>query len=88
MTSLEGRPLLKPGCRLSPDGDVLLIPEGVLRLQGPACRIVQFCDGTRTIPEIITALLEQFPGADRAKVSEETSTFLTRLVDRGVMEFA
>lgn len=87
MTLLEGRPLLKPGCRMSPAGDVLLIPEGVLSLQGPASRIVKFCDGTKTVREIVAMLLEQFPGADHGKVSEETSGFLTRLADRGVIEF-
>ena len=87
MTVLEGRPLLKPGCRLSAAGDVLLIPEGVLRLQGPASRIVQSCDGTKTIAEIVAILLEQFPAADRGKVSDETSTFLTKLADRGAVEF-
>lgn len=87
MIALEGRPLLKAGCRLSPTGDVLLIPEGALRLQGPASRIVQSCDGTKTVPAIVSALLEQFPGADHAKVSEETSSFLTKLASRGVIEF-
>ena len=51
---------------------MLLIPEGALKLAGPASRIVQSCDGTKTVPEIVNALLEQFPGADVAKVSAET----------------
>jgi coenzyme PQQ biosynthesis protein PqqD len=82
----NGRPLLKPGCRLSSAGDVLLIPEGALRLQGPAYRILQSCDGTKTVPEIVTALLAEFPGADQAKVSEETFSFLEKLVNRAVIE--
>ncbi|HEX4772915.1 MAG TPA: pyrroloquinoline quinone biosynthesis peptide chaperone PqqD [Bryobacteraceae bacterium] len=87
MTGLERRPLLKPGCRLSPAGDVLLIPEGVLRLQGPATRIVQSCDGSKTVAEIVATLLDQFPAADQARVSEETSAFLTKLAGRGAIEF-
>jgi pyrroloquinoline quinone biosynthesis protein D len=87
MTVPEGRPLLKPGCRLSPAGDVLLIPEGALRLQGPAYRILQACDGTKTIPQIVAALIDEFPGADQTKVSEETSTFLMKLAGRAVIEF-
>lgn len=79
--------MLKPGCRLSTAGDVLLIPEGALKLQGPASHIVQSCDGTKTIPEIVTTLLNQFPGADPAKVSEETLGFLRKLVGRGAIEF-
>ncbi|MBV8812045.1 MAG: PqqD family peptide modification chaperone [Acidobacteriaceae bacterium] len=87
MTASTGRPQLKPGCRLSPAGDLLLIPEGALRLEGPACRILRFCDGTKTVPEIVAALLEEFPSADQAKVSEETSAFLVKLVERAVVEF-
>ncbi|MBV8070097.1 MAG: pyrroloquinoline quinone biosynthesis peptide chaperone PqqD [Acidobacteriaceae bacterium] len=87
MTAREGRPVLKPGCRLSAAGDVLLIPEGALRLQGPASRIVEACDGTRTVEEIVATLLKQFPGADETKVSQETASFLNRLSERGVLEF-
>ena len=87
MTQLEGRPQLRPGCRLAASGDVLLIPEGALRLQGPAARIVQACDGTKTVSEIVVSLFEQFPGADQAKISEEASAFVKRLFERAVIEF-
>jgi coenzyme PQQ biosynthesis protein PqqD len=86
MKAQNGRPLLKPGCRLSSAGDVLLIPEGALRLQGPAYRILQACDGTKTVAEIVATLLAEFPEVGQAKVSEETLTFLEKLVDRAVIE--
>ena len=79
--------MLKAGCRLAAAGDVLLIPEGALRLQGPASRIVKFCDGTRTVPEIVSLLLAEFPGADSGKVSQETTAFLTRLAERGAIAY-
>jgi coenzyme PQQ biosynthesis protein PqqD len=87
MTAAEGRPSLKPGCRLSATGDVLLIPEGVLKLQGPAFHILQCCDGTKTLSEIVLVLIDQFPGADHSKVSQDIATFLTKLADRGAIEF-
>ena len=87
MTLPEGRPQLRPGCRLVDSGEVLLIPEGALRLQGPASCIVRACDGTKTVPEIVASLFEQFPGADEAKISEETSAFLKKLSERAVIEF-
>jgi len=87
MTTFEDRPLLKAGCRLAPSGDVLLIPEGALRLQGPARQIVAACDGTRTVQHIVETLLAAFPNAEVAKVSEETAAFLTRLAEKGVVEF-
>jgi len=87
MTTFEGRPILKAGCRLSVAEDVLLIPESVLRLQGPARSIVKACDGTRTMSQIVAVLLEAFPNADAAKVSAETAAFLGSLAERGVIEF-
>ncbi len=88
MTDLStGKPRLKPGCRLAPAGDVLLIPEGVLRLQGPGARILRACDGTKAVREIVDELLREFPSAESTKVSEETTAFLTRLAERGVVEF-
>ena len=87
MAEFIGRPSLKAGCRLSQSGDVLLIPEGVLRLQGPARRIVEACDGTQTVPQIIAALLAEFPAAEPARVSQETATFLTKLAEKGAVEF-
>ncbi len=86
MTSSDRRPLLKPGCRLSPSEDVLLIPEGVLRLKGPARQIVKACDGTKTVPQIVETLLVEFASAEPLKVAEETSQFITRLVEKGAVE--
>jgi len=86
MTALEGRPSLKPGCRLSPSGDTLLIPEGALKLQGPARRILELCDGTRTVPEIVTALAAEFQNVEPSKILAETSTFFSGLLDKGALE--
>jgi hypothetical protein len=78
---------LKRGCRLAPAGDVLLIPESALRLQGPARLIVEACDGTKTVPQIVAQLLEVFPDSEPAKVSEETMAFLSRLAEKGAIQF-
>jgi hypothetical protein len=83
----SGKPRLKPGCRVAPAGDVLLIAEGALRLRGPGARILRGCDGTKTVREIVDELLREFPYAESTKVTEETTAFLTRLADRGVLEF-
>ena len=45
-------PRLAPGCRLNAAGgpeDLLLIPEGALRLKGPARTIVELCNGDRPV---------------------------------------
>ena len=84
-------PRLAPGCRLNPAGgteDLLLIPEGALRLKGPARAIVELCDGQRTLAEIFTELQRAFPTAQPARIETEAVALLARLRDRGVLEVA
>lgn len=80
-------PRLGRGCRLSPNGDALLFPEGALRLQGPAAAILKLCDGGRTIDDIATELVAQFAGSNRQTVLQETTEFLNKLAGLGVIEF-
>lgn len=87
---LDRRPALKRGCRLSPQTaaeQVLLIPEGALRLQGPGRRILELCDGNRTLSDIIEQLQLQFPEAEPSKISADVVQYLERLRDRGAVEF-
>ena len=83
------QPRLRPGCRLSESaqqGDVLLIPEGVLRLVGPGRKIVEHCDGVRTVSEIVRSLQTEFPSVDPARIESEVNTFLARLHQKGVLD--
>ena len=80
---------LAPGCRLNAAGgpeDLLLIPEGALRLKGPARTIVELCDGERALPEIVEELQRRYPSEDAARIETEAVTLLARLRDRGVLE--
>jgi len=82
-------PQLAPGCRLNAPGqpeDLLLIPEGALRLKGPARSIVELCDGARTVREIIEHLQRNHPPENAARIETEAIAFLTRLRDRRVIE--
>jgi pyrroloquinoline quinone biosynthesis protein D len=82
-------PRLAPGCRLSPSGgteDLLLIPEGALRLKGPARSIVELCNGQRTVRDIVEELKRRHPLEDAARIEAETVALLTRLGDRGVLQ--
>ena len=79
--------MLKAGCRLSSSGEVLLIPEGALKLHGPARRIIEACDGRQTVPQIVAILVRDFRTAEPAKISEETNTFLRKLSEKGAVEF-
>jgi pyrroloquinoline quinone biosynthesis protein D len=93
MNALERNRALRlaPGCRLNTAGgpeDLLLIPEGALRLKGPARTIVELCDGERTLAEIVMELQRHYPSAQPARIETEALALLARLRDRGVLEYA
>jgi pyrroloquinoline quinone biosynthesis protein D len=92
MNAPEGNrvPRLAPGCRLNAAGgpeDLLLIPEGALRLKGPARTIVELCDGERTLENIVEELQRHYPSAQPARIETEAVALLARLRDRGVLEY-
>jgi pyrroloquinoline quinone biosynthesis protein D len=84
-------PRLAPGCRISTaegQEDLLLIPEGALRLKGPAHAIVQLCDGARSIGDIVGELKRRYQTDDTAQIEAEAVKFLSGLRNRGVIECA
>jgi pyrroloquinoline quinone biosynthesis protein D len=87
--SLNQRPALKRGCRLSTTASepTLLIPEGVLRLQGPGRAILELCDGNRTLAAVIQDLKTSFPSADPSQIEADVCAFLNGLVAKGAVEF-
>jgi len=80
-------PRLARGCRLqdTAEGWVLLIPEGVLRLNGPGPQILRRCDGAHSFAEIVRELGAEFGAAGDERVASETGAFLDRLVERRVV---
>ena len=62
------RPRLATGARLRYDDvreeHVLLIPEGVVRLNPSAAEVLELCDGERSLEEIVSALSARYEGAD------------------------
>ncbi len=79
-------PRLAPGCRLA-GRDMLLVPEGAIRLHGPARQILEQCDGQRSFGEIVSALQQHFSEGDPARIVQDTAAFLERLHDRQVVSF-
>ena len=91
MSTLEQDSVLRlaPGCRLSEKGaaeDILLIPEGALRLQGPARAIVELCNGQHAVRDIVEELKQRFGAEHATRIEAETVALLTRLRDRGALE--
>jgi pyrroloquinoline quinone biosynthesis protein D len=62
------RPRLAIGARLRYDDvreeHVLLVPEGVVRLNPTAAEVLELCDGERSLEEIVGALSSRYQGAD------------------------
>ncbi len=46
---------------------VLLYPEGMIQLNFSAGEILNLCDGTRSVEDVIISLQNMFPGTDLEK---------------------
>lgn len=69
--------------RTEPDGStLLLVPEGILRLNESAAAILALVDGTRTIDEIVDALGERFE-IPREDLVRDVGELIDRLTLRG-----
>jgi pyrroloquinoline quinone biosynthesis protein D len=86
---LQSRPRLAPGCRLGENNNqrVLLMPERALRLNGPSLEIVQRCNATHTVQQIITELQQIYSQADPKKVETDILGYLSRLKDQRALDF-
>jgi pyrroloquinoline quinone biosynthesis protein D len=87
---LNSRPRLAIGCRLNEKGQqsrVLHMPERVLRLNGPSLEIIERCDGTRTVQEIISELQKIYSKAEPQKIADDILGYLGRLHDQRALDF-
>jgi coenzyme PQQ biosynthesis protein PqqD len=82
-------PRLALGCRMTQSkdlGPVLLMPESMLRLTGPGPRIVELCDGARTLGDVIATLQLEFSAADPEMIRREVLAFLASLQERRALD--
>lgn len=88
MAELPERPRLSPGVRLqldkTRDAWVLLSPERVIMLEGPAADILRRCDGERTVDQIIDDLAGVY-AADRAEIAQDVREMLADAVGKGLV---
>jgi pyrroloquinoline quinone biosynthesis protein D len=77
-------PKLARGCRLraTEEGDFLLMPESMLRMNRTGSEILKRCDGTRTVEQIVGELQGVFVGVELERLSAEVDSFLARLKER------
>jgi pyrroloquinoline quinone biosynthesis protein D len=78
------RPRLVTGARLQYDDvreeHVLLIPEGVVRLNPTAAEVLDLCDGQRSLDDIAGTLSARYEGAD---VSDDVRELVDAMAQRG-----
>ena len=76
--SLTAVPALRPGYRMQwepvQDCDVLLYPEGMVKLNGSAAEVLQRVDGQRSVNDIIAELQACFPSA--SELDEDVLAFI------------
>jgi pyrroloquinoline quinone biosynthesis protein D len=84
------RPRLALGCRLNEKASqprVLLMPERALRLNGPSLEIVERCDGTHTVQQIVSELQKLYSQAEPQKVEQDILGYLALLNEKRALDF-
>jgi pyrroloquinoline quinone biosynthesis protein D len=80
------RPRLVTGARLRYDDvreeHLLLIPEGAVRLNPTAARVLELCDGERSLDEIVGSLSARYEGAD---VRDDVVELVDAMAQRGLV---
>jgi len=87
---MQAQPRLAAGCRLSEPNRaprMLQMPERALRLNGPSLEIVERCDGTRTVQQIISELQKIYSKAEPERVEKDILGYLALLHEQGALEF-
>ena len=80
------RPRLVTGARLRYDEvreeHLLLIPEGVVRLNPTAAEVLELCNGERSLEDIVGALCARYDGAD---VRDDVHELVDAMTQRGLV---
>ncbi len=80
------RPRLVTGARLQYDDvreqHVLLVPEGVVRLNPTAAAVLELCDGERSLEEIINTLSARYDGTD---LRDDVEGLVEGMTQRGLV---
>lgn len=80
------RPRLVTGARLQYDEvreeHMLLVPEGVVRLNPTAVAVLELCDGGRSVDEIVSTLSARYEGAD---VRDDVQGLVEGLSQKGLV---
>jgi pyrroloquinoline quinone biosynthesis protein D len=80
------RPRLVTGARLRYDEvreeHLLLIPEGVVKLNPTAAEVLELCDGERSVDDIVDALSARYDGAD---LRDDVKQLIDAMAQKGLV---
>jgi pyrroloquinoline quinone biosynthesis protein D len=80
------RPRLVTGARLGYDDvreeHVLLVPEGLVRLNPTAAEVLALCDGERSFDDIVSALSARYDGFD---LRDDVRELVDAMTQRGLV---
>jgi pyrroloquinoline quinone biosynthesis protein D len=80
------RPRLATGARLQYDDvreeHLLLVPEGVVRLNATAAEVLELCDGNRSLDDIVGALTERYNGAE---LGDDVRGLVQAMAEKGLV---
>ena len=80
------RPRLVTGARLLYDEvreeNLLLVPEGAVRLNPTAAEVLELCDGERSLEEIVSALSARYHGVE---VRDDVRGLVDGMTQRGLL---
>jgi pyrroloquinoline quinone biosynthesis protein D len=78
-------PVLARGCRMGKDAQ-LLVPEGLIKLSPSAARIIELCDGQRTVAGIISTLQSEYDNTASDQIRSDVTEYLAQLVIKKAVE--
>lgn len=80
------RPRLATGARLQYDEvreeHLLLVPEGVVRLNATAAEVLELCDGERSLDDVVGALSARYDGAD---LGDDVRGLVQAMAEKGLV---
>lgn len=83
---VSDRPCLAHGAVLRHDDtrrlDMVLAPERVVKLSPTAAAIMQLCDGSHTVADIVAALQARFAGSG---IEDDVKSLVTQMTELGVL---
>jgi len=85
----SSQPRFAAGCRWGTQGEerVVLFPEGMIRVQGTGKKILELCNGERTVHGIVAELTATFSAGNPAKIREDVGSFLEALREKRIVDY-